>query len=162
MNNELNILQALEMPIGTRFAIKNTNDYNLDYVEVLKGTDESKILCWNGRRESIIQICTLVAEMKLIPIPKPMSFMEAVESGKKCKVKHKLIDELENLLVIERLDVFNDLDWVLFYICNNNLDVHEIIKNGEWYIESITEVDNGKLEAYKALSYSASVPNIKS
>ena len=161
MNNELNVLQALEMPIGTRFLIKDTNGYSLDYVEVLKGTD-MKILCWNGRRELIVQMCTSVAKMKLIPIPKPVSFMEVVESGKKCRVEHKLINELEDPFEVEKLNMFNDLDWILFYICNNDLDVHEIITNGKWYIDPITELDNGKLEAYRALSYSTSVSNVKS
>lgn len=135
MNKELDVLQALEMSIGTRFNIEDMSDCDSDYIEILEGTDESKILCWNGRRDSVVEICTSVAKMKLTPILKSVSFMEVLESGKRCMVKHKLIDEYDDGWEKDKLYMFNNLDWVLFCICNNNLDIHEIIKNGEWYIE---------------------------
>lgn len=82
-------------------------------------------LSWITNNESMFTI-----------VQQPVSFMEIVKSCKKCKVKHELIDTDLTVYGNKKISDFNDLDWVLFTLTNNQIDIKTIIQEGKWYIES--------------------------
>ena len=134
MSKELNILQAIEMPVGTEFKILNAGkDYeNSAYSKtaiVSVSECNSKILLGDGVDE--FGFNDYIAGLKFEVIQKPVSFMEALKSGKKLKVEHPLMSEIIETEIKE----FDSISWILFAITNENIDVREIILNGKWYIE---------------------------
>ncbi|KEI18265.1 hypothetical protein [Clostridium haemolyticum] len=92
-------------------------------------------------------MCGLIIGMEWELVQQPVSFMEALESGKKCWVEHrdfkylKLCKDIdstikkntEKLLKKEAIDIYEILR-VLSCHCASGF-FKDIIKNGKWYIE---------------------------
>lgn len=86
---ELNILQAIEMPVGTEF---NISDEENNVKVIIKSSDEfinklrenstgfisKKFICWANTGEEIT-LGDYEASLKFIPIQKPVSFIEALK-----------------------------------------------------------------------------------
>ena len=149
MSKELNILQAIEMPVGTEFKVIYKNGLKNTIKTVLDG-NRSFIKESDGYLE-----CTTYnfVTAKFIPIQKPVSFIEAVKSGHRIKVEHNLIEDIllnkedgyfvsnssYNREAIERfrnkeLMPVNYLFFALGYLFDES-EIAEIITDGKWYIE---------------------------
>ena len=98
MSKELNILQAIEMPVGTEFEVIYKNGLKNTIKTVLDG-NRNFIKESDGYLE-----CTTYnfVTAKFIPIKKPVSFMEAVKSGRRIKVEHNLIDDF----LLNKTDIY--------------------------------------------------------
>lgn len=79
MNKELNILQAIEMPVGTIF--KGINTFNKEREVVIKeNKGRKKLFVINKNVEpKEIELNDFTAKFKFIPIQKPVSFIEALK-----------------------------------------------------------------------------------
>lgn len=79
MNKELNILQAIEMPVGTMF--KGINTFNNECKVVIKeNKGHKKLFAINENVEpKEIGLSDFTAKFKFIPIQKPVSFIEALK-----------------------------------------------------------------------------------
>lgn len=71
-------------------------------------------------------------------VKEPVSFIEAVESGKRVKVEYMYINDPNYKYIdLEEYEEFDPLD-ILFskLACDfSSVLIRDIIKNGEWYIE---------------------------
>ncbi|KIL06932.1 hypothetical protein SR42_15320 [Clostridium botulinum] len=136
MSKELNILQAIEMPIGTRFDFDIETNGVSDFIEVMKGNEEPKILCWNGDKHSRVNVCSSTSVIKLTVIQQPVSFMEALESGKKVKVKCEgYLDIDKNYYLIS--EIFKKIIKGNEVFGENETEkaIKSFIINGQWYIK---------------------------
>ena len=156
MSKELNILQAIEMPVGTEFKILNAkkDDKNSAYSKtaiVSVSECNSKILLGDGVDE--FGFNDYIAGLKFEVIQKPLSFMEAVKSGRRIKVEHNLIDDIilnkedgyfrsyssHNREAVERFrnKEFMSVDLLLLALgyLFNELEIAKIITDGKWHIE---------------------------
>ncbi len=131
------------MPIGTEFEVNYDNKGRAISNMILKENDSDKYLDWiNGPPLKVFDF--LFSNIKFIPIQKPVSFMEVVNSNKRCKVEHEYVKEirrLSDLCFVYKLEFkkgeympLNYLMYALGYHCSQE-DIQEIIKNGIWYLE---------------------------
>nr|DAN05382.1 MAG TPA: hypothetical protein [Caudoviricetes sp.] len=82
---ELNILEAIEMPIGTEFKVyKYTKDRGFDKCNTFTNVylNENKDICWCGTNEEMPFMFNSTIKAKFIPIQKPISFQEAYYQNK--------------------------------------------------------------------------------
>lgn len=138
MNKELNILQAIEMPVGTIF--KGINTFNKEREVVIKeNKGRKKLFVINKNVEpKEIELNDFTAKFKFIPIQKPVSFIEALEAskeGKRLRVVHDAYCETKEFKKIGKL-------FEMIISANKNFGdeivnkaIIENILNGEWYIE---------------------------
>lgn len=136
MSKELNIIEAMKMPVETEFMANGMK------VKICtsSGLKCIKVECTN-KYEEIIPNETWI-NAKFIPIQKPVSFMEAVQSKNKIKVDIygcRIINagNVEIEVVKRKLNNYMDLNDIFDIIDNNffSEDIREIITNGKWYIE---------------------------
>ncbi|MZI80665.1 hypothetical protein GT646_07385 [Clostridium butyricum] len=136
MSKELNILQAIEMPVGTEFNVIHDNGRTNGSKAILEMTYDYKFLKWDNGENLYITSKNLTA--KFIPIQKPFSFIEAVEAskeGKRLRVVHDAYCEAKGFKEIGKL-------FEMIISANKNFGdeivnkaIIENILNGEWYIE---------------------------
>lgn len=89
MSKKLNIIQAMEMSVGTEFRVVDFYEKN-KIVKILKNESDSsckKYLVWGGSEDFQVNVTETTMAAKFIPIQKPVSFMEVVKSNKRCKVE---------------------------------------------------------------------------
>lgn len=151
MNKKLNIIEAMKMPIGTEFEVEfdgekipnNTMIVSLDFV----GTKEYKTIDWKCHpNDSFMRPFDFLINGVFIPIQQPVSFMEVVNSDKKCRVEHELVSkgfkENEDVMMLgwaksfERGEFipFNFLMHIIaFYLGWSELRI--VILEGKWYLE---------------------------
>ena len=139
MNKGLNIIEAMEMPIETEFEVWREH---CEGKVIIKKSDYTsvgeKYLYWsNGKDKVIIGDYILSAKFKVIEKQqKPVNFMEVVNSDKKCKVEHELIDELKDYDKSIDYSKFYDFDFLISYLSNDFYGdkLRLIIKEGRWYL----------------------------
>lgn len=145
---ELNILQAIEMSVGTEFnisdeennakvIIKSSDEFRNKLRENSTGFISKKFICWANTGKEIT-LGDYEASLKFIPIQKPVSFIEAVEAskeGKRLRVVHDMYCEIKEFKKIGKL-------FEMIISANKNFGdeivnkaIIENILNGEWYIE---------------------------
>lgn len=126
MSKELNIIEAIEMPVGTVFKV--ITEINVELENVI--LDNLKRFRYLDNNYEIKNYSNEFIKAKFIPIQKSVPFMEAAKSGKKIKVNHEDIYRNE-----EYFNEYHELGDLLHELteCFNN--VQGIILNGEWYIE---------------------------
>ena len=143
MGKELNILQAIEMPVGTEFKILNAekDDKNSAYSKtatVSVSECNSKILLGDGEDE--FGFNDYIASLKFEVIQKPVSFEEAICSNKRIKV---VVPKELNYKYRNGITCLLNDNWNNKYKTVNNilkmLVEHEkkevLIKKCKWYIE---------------------------
>jgi hypothetical protein len=132
-DKKLNIIEAMKMPVGTLFEVygKHGNKDSRIAKIIEEPTHETeKMLVWDNRAFIKIDITNYIADATFVPIPKSVSFMEIVNSDKRCKVEHEKY--------ITRYDLeYCALDGLLYFLCSEYDDksIKEIIKEGKWYTE---------------------------
>lgn len=145
MSKELNIIEAIDMPIGTEFNVifndgceakvilEKTNKGNGKYFEWIK----PPINEFDGEtRDSVIAASGFI-NAKFIPLQKPVSFMEAVKSNKRICVDYQPIANWLNRVIYEKYKNFMSLTGLFYEFASDFSREHqtEIIVNGKWYIE---------------------------
>ena len=133
MSKELNILQAIEMPVGTEFEIVYKNGIKSLIKTVL---DKSRNFV-TVSDEDLESATHDFVTAKFIPIQKPVSFMEASKSNKKIRVDLSELDEINNLSgLIKEFKQSYYLDEILNRLSQYNSGFcSEAINKGKWYIE---------------------------
>lgn len=125
---ELNIIEAMEMPIGTEFCVKNEYGEERNS-KIIKATcsEVKKKLVWNDNDNPKVFVTSEIINAKFIPVQKPVGFMEAIISENRIKV---VIDNWEFS------DVYMKPSEMLTRL-GNVCDKWRIriIKYGKWYIE---------------------------
>ena len=142
-NNELNIIEASNMPCGTEFKILYQNGNIDNWKCKVTGSGTCNVLSWIHNDESIGGTQSII-NAKFIPIKqKPVSFMDVVKSKEDCRVEHPILDivvatEEDNSYYYE----FNNKGYLplncLLHILGGNLGVKEVKKvilEGKWYLE---------------------------
>ncbi len=136
LNKELNILQAIEMPIETEFeVILDGQKYNMNAKITKAKVMGKKQLVWDNRAYIEVVINDSILNAKFIPIQKPVSFMEALESGKKVKVKCEgYLDIDKNYYLIS--EIFKKIIKGNEVFGENETEkaIKSFIINGQWYI----------------------------
>ena len=136
MSKELNILQAIEMPVGTEFKVIYKNSIERQIKTIL---DENR----NFIKESDAYLeCTTYnfVTAKFIPVQKPVSFIEAICSNKRIKVvvPKELNDKYSNEITCLLDDFWNNkYETVedILEMLGGNEKREVLIKECKWYIE---------------------------
>ena len=158
MSKELNIIEAMHMKLGTEFTIKYRDGYTrrvmlVESNEIGNNNIVLKYLDVINNEYNYVDIHRDLVDAKFIPVQKPVSFMEAVKTGRRIKVEHNLIDDIllnkkdiyfrsdssHNRKAIERFRnkefmPVNLLFSALGYLFDES-EIAEIVNNGKWYIE---------------------------
>lgn len=77
MSKELNIIQAMEMPVGSEFKVIHDNGRTNRYKAILGMEYDYKFLKWDNGE--YLNLTSKNLNSKFIPIQKPVSFMEVAE-----------------------------------------------------------------------------------
>ena len=151
MNKEFNIIEAVNMPEGTEFEMFSKSGIKKTQKVIVLEKSGSHKLIWEDGRDVKAYDDTINA--RFIPVPKLVSFMEAVGSGHRIKVEHNLIDDA----ILNKKDIYfrsdsphnrkalemfrrkefmspNLLFSALGYLFDGS-EIAEIVNNGKWYIE---------------------------
>ena len=124
MSKELNIIEAVNMPIGTEFEIFFKSGRKGTQKVIVSEELESHKLIWEDGKDVKSHGCAINA--RFVPVQKPVNFMEAVESGKRIRVSYpgyELIDFCDIGNVIHKLSLMSEEY------------MRKVILNGKWYIE---------------------------
>lgn len=141
---QLNIIEAMKMPIGTEFEVHYDDGGKATGNMILKTGDKgTKYLDWVDGNIPL-RVFAFLADTTFIPIQQPISFMEVVNSGRRCKVEHEYVEDIRKIndlkFVYEHefkkgdYMPLNYLVYVLGYNCSQE-NIQEIINNGKWYLE---------------------------
>ncbi|APM40578.1 hypothetical protein [Clostridium kluyveri] len=106
---------------------------DVDGVVFLKLNDRGWLVSRNAHGDEII----IDIEGKWELVQKPVTFMEALESGKWVKVEHEIIQPERFLSDYGDTTYWNSIDRLL-YILSNSLgaaELREVILEGKWYIK---------------------------
>ena len=135
---ELNGFEALCSEVGTEFLVKY--ECGTERKVIVYKDNEGTFLRYtdinNEFKVSVMDFHKDIVTAKFIPIQKPVSFMEAVESGKKisCDVEDLLINDPTT----EFLKGYHYLIDILAKLPTSrvtNIGIKNIILNGKWYVE---------------------------
>lgn len=129
MSKELNILQAIEMPVGTEFEVVFNNG-NKRLIKTVLDKNRNFVAEWAGNLEGATHDFVTA---KFIPIQKPVSFMEAVKAysdGKTIRCDYKEFNGEETTNIYK----YGGIDKPIEDTCNFGISTREIL-NGKWYIK---------------------------
>ena len=137
MSKELNIIEAVNMPVGTEFKIIFENGCT-DTIILKSIADEKEFV--NKSIGNCYALTSAIINSKFIPMQKPVSFKEVVEAcgNKKVKVDISKIDfNREIPFYIKKLNNFVQISTILNIISENfcSYEIKLIIQEGKWYIE---------------------------
>ena len=125
MNKKLNIIEAVNMPAGTEFEVFFKSGRKDDLKVIVSEVLGSHKLIWEDGKDVKTYDDTMNA--KFVPVQKPVSFIEAVKSGKRIRVsspEYELIDFCTIGNVIHKLSLMVSEEYM-----------RKVILNGKWYIE---------------------------
>ena len=124
MSKELNIIEAVNMPICTEFEVFFKSGRKGTQKVIVSEELGSHKLIWEDGKDVKSYGCIINA--KFIPAQKPVSFIDAVKSGKRIRVSYPGY-ELCNFCTID--NVIHKLSLM------SKEYMREVILNGKWYIE---------------------------
>lgn len=144
MSKKLNIIEAMKMPIGTKFEVLKEDGIkdicNVKIIEALEKKGSKKLVVDNRAYIEIV-VSDFISTATFIPIQQPVSFMEIVNSDNNFRVEHKLLEE--NNIKFEHYVSFSKL----FEVLSKKLvseELKKVIKEGKWYIEE-SEADSNDI-----------------
>ncbi|WP_252233751.1 hypothetical protein [Clostridium sp. ZS1] len=129
MSKELNILQAIEMPIGTEFEVKFKKPRIIlkDITLVGNGKGERKTFI-NSKTNKSLSLSEDYFNAKFIPIQKPVSFIQAINSGKRIKCMHSRFSKSDIYMsIIKMFEMMSNSP------CRDFIPT--LINEGKWYVE---------------------------
>ncbi|OOM81640.1 hypothetical protein CLPUN_10290 [Clostridium puniceum] len=118
------IQEVFEEAIGTEFEVVG----NMKTIKVADGV-QGRILCWSNGEKALLSEVTIAA--KFIKIPKPVSFMDVVNSDKKCRIEHELVD---NEIYEKEYHDFREVIRVMTTWYSTK-ELKQVIREGKWYLE---------------------------
>lgn len=129
---ELNIIEAMKMPVGTEFEVifngEQIENNTMIIYRSLEGDNERKHMDWKSHpQDTYMKPYDFLINGIFIPIEKSVSFMDVVNSDKRCRVEYP-----------NAPDGYWFLDDMLYWLGNEHSSEScaEIIKNGKWYLEN--------------------------
>lgn len=140
---ELNIIDAMKMPVGTEFEVifdneKIENNTMIIY-RSLTSDNECKHMDWKCHpQDTFMKPYDFLINGIFIPVQNPVSFMEAVASEKnmiKVDIEGIIYGMSDNLK--EQLREYNTIGATLYCLSNyfTNESLVKIFQEGKWYIE---------------------------
>jgi hypothetical protein len=138
---ELNIIEAMKMPIGTEFeVIIDGEKYNMiAKISKSKQDNNEKELVWDNRAYIKVSITESILNAKFIQIQKPVTFQEVIDKDCiLCRVEHEHMNGWLSLNSLEKAKEyleFNQLMELLSELPSDELKV--VLKYGRWYIKEI-------------------------
>jgi hypothetical protein len=131
---KLNIIEAIKMPSYTEFKVLyDCGHYDKRTIKKIPNGNFE----WSDKKQESLHEGILIATF--IPIQQPVSFMEVVNSDKRCKVDFSNIGLLSHYN--DRIEKFScktkAFGQILFDLSNSFPTgiVRQIIQEGKWYIE---------------------------
>lgn len=125
---KLNIIEAVKMPIGTEFEVHYNDDEQAIANMILKTGDKgTKYLDWIDTNIPL-RVFAFLADTTFIPIQKPVSFIEAITSGKRIKCEYEKFNQSGIYMTMNTLFKLFSLSYSADFIPN-------LIKEGKWFIE---------------------------
>lgn len=140
MSKELNIIEAMKMPVGTEFKVIIDGELRENTMKLFSYQDIDKMfkyIDWFSHpKDTYLKSYDWLINAKFIPIQKPVSFMEAVKSDKYIRVDLTGIGGYSGH-TIEKLNSYMPLDEMFAYLGREfyTNTIKEIIEKGKWYIE---------------------------
>lgn len=145
MSQGLNIIEAMNMPIGTEFNIvfKNGEKFHPTF----KLTENCSLIKFKWEDGKYVEITKDLAEATYLLIQKPVSFMEAIENGLEGNRIKVDVTELNKECILLN-DYWNNIYFSvqeIFHMLEiSGKQAKKIINEGKWYIEE----DNKEKELY--------------
>ena len=153
----------MKMPIGTEFKVifngEIIENNTMIIYRSLEG-DKNKHMDWKCHpQDTFMKPYDFIINGIFIPISKPVSFMDIVDSNKKCKVEHELITDLLNSDITLKEFDNDELEYKWFMEYKNKgylqinllmdivmgfLNAREykiVIKEGKWYLSDEEDID---------------------
>jgi hypothetical protein len=124
---ELNIIEAMEMPVGTEFKVVYQDGKENDITVKLSKFEyaDGNKLIWSDGEEIYLSSNFILAT--LIPIQQPVSFIDAINSRKRIKCVHERFASKKEYMSIS--DMFYK-----FTLGAEDFPI-VLINEGKWYIE---------------------------
>lgn len=150
-NKTYSAVELLDFPIGTKFKISSSgNLVEVGTVDKIKGifTVNNKGFCWD--KEKCIPFNELWLTTEFIKILQPVSFMDVVNSNKKCKVEYGLVTTMliskditfDKYFIDESFSAMQRDEYIYFdrvvLVLSKYLGaefLRKVIKEGKWYLE---------------------------
>jgi hypothetical protein len=153
MSKKLNIIEAMKMPIGTLFNIKiekteNTPGFLITNIVLEGNINEKRRAFLNLATDEYLNLFSDYLDATFIPVQQPVSFMEAITSGKRIKVDvTELNEKYRNGIYIILNSYWNNvyftIDVILKMLSEEPKNRNKIILEGKWYIEE-SEADSNE------------------
>lgn len=136
MSKKLNIIEAMKMPIGTEFEVFSTLNRKADVNMILRENENNKkYLEWVDNEP--LKVFEFLMDTTFIPIQQPVSFMEAITSGKRIKCVHDRFSKRDKYITIS--EMFNRMS------NSGNYDfIPTLVNEAKWYIEE-SEADSNDI-----------------
>ncbi|NMF06281.1 hypothetical protein ACUH7Y_06965 [Clostridium beijerinckii] len=141
MSKKLNIIEAMKMPIGTKFEVlkeDGTKDIcNVKIIEALERKGSKKLVVDNRAYIEIV-VSDFVSTATFIPIQQPVSFMEAIEEGSEDKKIKVVMDRITfPKHFADALNKYMSLNEIFKFMSEHlsRVGIRNVIKEGKWYIE---------------------------
>jgi len=134
MSKKLTITEALKMPVGTEFEVHYDDGGKAATHMIMKENESNrKYLDWIDG--DYLKVFEFLTNATFIPIEQPVTFIEAITSGKRIKVVHARFGRSNIYMSIS--DMFKRMS------CSSHDDfIPTLINEGQWYIEESEEIIN--------------------
>lgn len=136
---ELNIIEAIEMPIGTEFEVyRYKRDRCFDKRKMITNVylNENKDICWCGTNEELPFMVNNMIKAKFIPIQEPISFQEAYYQNKLLILEiSENIKEYLAESVDDKYRTMEDIVGILRKTLSNKTLI-KVLFEGKWYAEA--------------------------
>lgn len=141
MSKELNIIEVMNMPVGSEFEIYYDGEsYGKVIIKDINDEDykNNKTLNWNSEKYgySQVRITDGVVNLKFVQIHKFVTFDEVLKSDKRCRVEHELVNKINNdeYGYFDKYRTFDICIWNLTQELNSE-KLKKVITEGKWYLE---------------------------
>ena len=142
MNKELNIIEVMNMPIGSEFeTYYDGKSYGRVKIKGIKEDNDkdNKTLNWNSEKYGYgqVRITDGVVNLKFIPTQKLVTFDEVLKSSKRCRVEHELVNKITGYNEYSFFNSYTTFDNYIFNLAQelNSEELKKVITEGKWYLE---------------------------